>query len=597
MRNLRLAAALAGLTALAATGCSGPEEQLDPGPVGQGITWEEFRAQAHVDPEGVFIVDGDVALHDEARLREYFERYVKSGQLMVHTSGGVDVKWNDTQKRNLTYCVSTSGFNSIEYGLVVQALSDAASAWEAVADVNFVHESGQDTSCTASNTNVVFDVRLVSSGGLYYVRSFFPDAPRGARNILIDPLAFGPLAPPLSLTGLLRHELGHVLGFGHEHLRPEANASTLPGCAEAAPWRALTQYDSGSVMHFPSCNGTGNWSFTLTTLDAQGAAALYGQPGTQEPPGPGPGTPTTETVSGALDLGQDAHHGPYDVVPNSYFKVVMTGSGNPDLYVSFGSAPTDTGFYCRPGTSTASETCNVLVPANQTKAHIMVKGLTTASYALDIDYLKPSTGGPTLETTSGSLSSSAPNAYHGPYDVIAGTYFKVVMTGTGNPNLFVNFGTTPTTNSFYCRPALSGANETCDVLVPEGQTKAYIMVRSTSTATYSLNITYTKPSATGGPATAAVNGSLSSGQSANHGPYDVVTNSYFKVVMTGSGNPDLYVGFGTAPTTNSFYCRPALSGASETCNVLVPPNETKAYVMVKGVNSSTYALDITYTRP
>jgi len=238
----------------------------------------------------------------------------------------------------------------------------------------------------------------------------------------------------------------------------------------------------------------------------------------------------------------------------------------------------------------------VLVPPNETKAYVMVKGTTSATYSLDITYLRPSTGGPTVESASGSLSSGQ-SAYHGPYDVVAGSYFKVVMTGTGNPNLYVNFGTYPTTTSYYCRPALSGASETCNVLVPEGQTKAYIMVKSSNTATYSLSIDYTRPSATGGPASATASGTLALGQSANHGPYDVVANSYFKVVMSGTGNPDLYVSFGTAPTATSFYCRPALSGASETCNVLVPPNETKAYVMVKGTTSATYSLDITYVRP
>ena len=491
MSTLRLAASLAGLTVLAAAGCGGPEEFPGPEPVGQGITWEQYRAQAYLDPEGVFVVDGDVAIHDETRLREFFETYVKDGQLIVHTSGGVDVKWDDTQKLNLTYCVSTTGFTSLQHGLAVQALADAASAWEAVANVNFIYKSDQDATCTASNNNVVFDVRPVNSGGAYYVRAFFPDTPRSARNILIDTSAFGSIAP-LTLTGLLRHEMGHVLGFGHEHIRPAAGA-TDPNCFEDAAWRELTSYDPASVMHFPSCNGTGDWSFTLSALDGQGAAALYGLPGTQPPPEPGPGTPTSATASGTLALGQSANHGPYDVVANSYFKVVMSGTGNPDLYVSFGTAPTAT--------------------------------------------------------------------------------------------------------SFYCRPALSGASETCNVLVPEGQTKAYIMVKSSNTATYSLSIDYTRPSATGGPASATASGTLALGQSANHGPYDVVANSYFKVVMSGTGNPDLYVSFGTAPTATSFYCRPALSGASETCNVLVPPNETKAYVMVKGTTSATYSLDITYVRP
>jgi len=32
-------------------------------------------------------------------------------------------------------------------------------------------------------------------------------------------------------------------------------------------------------MHYPQCNGTGNWSLTLTSYDKSGAASVYGAPG------------------------------------------------------------------------------------------------------------------------------------------------------------------------------------------------------------------------------------------------------------------------------------------------------------------------------
>jgi vibriolysin len=83
----------------------------------------------------------------------------------------------------------------------------------------------------------------------------------------------------------------------------------------------------------------------------------------------------------------------------------------------------------------------------------------------------------------------------GSYSVVAGTQFKVVMTGTKNPDLYVRFGAAPTTTAYTCRPALSGASEMCDVTVPAGQSSAYIMVRGAGSgnASYNLTINYTRP--------------------------------------------------------------------------------------------------------
>jgi len=148
-------------------------------------------------------------------------------------------------------------------------MSSATGAWEAAADVNFVHLSQFDSSCNGSQTGVVFDVRQ-TSGAPYLARAFFPSSSRRSRNVIIDSSSFGNISP-WTLTGILRHELGHTLGFRHEHTRPEAGT-----CFEDNKWRALTSYDSASVMHYPQCNGSNRGDLVLTTRDKTGAAALYG---------------------------------------------------------------------------------------------------------------------------------------------------------------------------------------------------------------------------------------------------------------------------------------------------------------------------------
>lgn len=239
------------------------------------MSYEQFLSRVVQEDSGEFVADGDTLFADEHELRSFYDTQVVvpdtstvSQGLAIMTSAGKDVKWSAAQQQNLTYCVSKNfGAN---YAAVVKAMGEAASAWSAVAKVKFVYLSAQDGKCTANNSAVVFDVNPVNVNGQYLARSFFPNTARKSRNVKIDNTALVPLSGNLTLTGILRHELGHTLGFRHEHTRPEAGA-----CFEDNNWRALTPYDSASVMHYPQCNGTGDWSLTLTARDAAGAALVY----------------------------------------------------------------------------------------------------------------------------------------------------------------------------------------------------------------------------------------------------------------------------------------------------------------------------------
>jgi serine protease len=344
----------------------------------ENVTFEEFEANTYREPweGGHYIVDGDTPIPDAKQLQEFWGE-LQQGALIVNRVGGSDDKWNNTQKLNLTYCVSNNFGNRKQ--LVLDAMVAATSnGWEARANVDFKYLSQYDSNCTNTNQNVVFNIRQVS-GQPYLARAFFPSSSRPSREVLIDTSSFGDVGWPLG--NILGHELGHTLGFRHEHTRPEAGT-----CFENNNWRALTSYDSASIMHYPQCNGSSD-DLSFTSKDAQGAESLYGPPG-DEPPPP-PGYPKDATYSGSLARYETDNYGPFSVVPGTTFTAAMTGSGDPDLYVRWGSPPTTTSYNCRPYTASASERCSMTVPSGTSQAYVMIRGYTAASYSVDVDWVSP----------------------------------------------------------------------------------------------------------------------------------------------------------------------------------------------------------------
>lgn len=266
------------MVAIASIGCG----ELDPatgstGPGGKADgDLDDFIASLYCEPDsGICIAEGDIPLAGEEAVRAYFEATrATPNALTVFREDEVDKLWNQLERFDLTYCVSSTEFTADQHQLLVAELAAATAEWEAVAHVDYRHVPEEDASCALGTSRVRFPVINAPSDAPYIARAFFPHYTGLDTAIRMNLAAFDTLRanhPEASLRGILRHELGHTLGFRHEHIRPE-NTST---CKETPTFRAITEYDRRSTMHYPFCDGEGDWSLQITELDAIGAAFFY----------------------------------------------------------------------------------------------------------------------------------------------------------------------------------------------------------------------------------------------------------------------------------------------------------------------------------
>jgi PKD repeat protein len=263
--------------------------------------------------------------------------------------------------------------------------------------------------------------------------------------------------------------------------------------------------------------------------------------------------------------------------------VMSGGTGDADLYVKFGSAPTDTVYDCRPYASGNSESCPIATAQVGTyyvrvKAYSTFSGVSlTGSYsiasnsppvanfsfttsALVANFTDSSTDSDgTIASRSwnfgDSTSSTATNPSH--TYAAAGTY-SVTLTVTDNGG-----ATNATTKSVTVSSGGGGCTPSGTVLCNGTVISGLSATKSNWTSTYTLVV----------PAGA--------------------TNLSF-VMSGGTGDADLYVRLGAAPTTTSYTCRPYTSGNSETCTFAAPTAGTyyvkiRAYATFSGVSfTSSY---------
>ncbi|WP_164012434.1 M4 family metallopeptidase [Pyxidicoccus trucidator] len=162
--------------------------------------------------------------------------------------------------------------------------------------------------------------------------------------------------------------------------------------------------------------------------------------------------------------------------------------------------------------------------------------------------------------------------------------------GTGDVDMYVRFGAAPDSATYDCRPYASGNAETCTITNIQAGTY-YVMLNAYSAYSgVSLTGAYT----TGTPPTGNVltRGVPKTGLSGASGSVSanytlaVPANTASTISISGgTGDADLYVRFGSAPTTTVYDCRPYKSGNAETCSLAAKTTAGTFYVNIRAYSA------------
>ncbi len=232
-------------------------------------------------------------------------------------------------------------------------------------------------------------------------------------------------------------------------------------------WTANSTFDEGGCGVYQAAGDKG---FDQAAVRA--AFAAVGVNTCDAPPPPPPGVlekGVAQTISGGT--GSETHWEFDATDANSSVTFNMSGgTGDADLYVKLGSAPTSSSYDCRPYASGNTEACNF---TNAGTYYVMVNGYSAYSgTTLVADHdggttpPPPPPGGDSGTKTNIDISRRSWDRTT--VTIPAGTASFTVTTsgGSGNADLYLRLGSNPTTKNYDCRSNASGNTESCTITNP-----------------------------------------------------------------------------------------------------------------------------------
>ena len=227
----------------------------------------------------LYVFEGDI-LRNEEQLLDYLRELrsdsrstsdagKRNPELIVNKIGDKQDFYETLSARHLTYSIDKQNFSPAEFAKVEDDVRQATRQWMAKCPTcNISFDYKPQYNAAPSTTQTTFVVTKVNAGK-FFATSFFPSDPPERKLLLIDQTYFD--EESFDRVGILRHEVGHILGYRHEHLSEQSGCKLDP---ETGQWEPLTAYDPLSVMHY-FCNGHGTRKLEISDLDELGHRCLY----------------------------------------------------------------------------------------------------------------------------------------------------------------------------------------------------------------------------------------------------------------------------------------------------------------------------------
>lgn len=181
----------------------------------------------------------------------------------------------------LTYAIDKASMGNF-YLSVRDAVHQAADGWNDLCSnclFKFKHREQLDTQTNLTpGSDVLFVVHrdgVSSSADRVLASSFYPHETQASRYLTIYPAYF---STSYNRQAVMKHELGHILGLRHEHLRSQAHcvlsASGSPTQPENSHWLPFRDFDAKSIMHY-ACDASPYQREKFSDGDLQSILGLY----------------------------------------------------------------------------------------------------------------------------------------------------------------------------------------------------------------------------------------------------------------------------------------------------------------------------------